>query len=53
MSISFFITAIMTKPDITSLFNGIFKPQINSSNLRVVLGLMRTNVVPYNICLHS
>jgi Mn2+/Fe2+ NRAMP family transporter len=53
MSISFFITAIMTKPDITSLLKGIFKPQVNSSNLIVVLGLIGTTVVPYNIFLHS
>ena len=53
MSISFFITAIMTRPDITSLLKGIFKPQVNSSNLIVVLGLIGTTVVPYNIFLHS
>ena len=53
MSISFFITAIMTKPDIISLLKGIFKPQVNSSNLIVVLGLIGTTVVPYNIFLHS
>lgn len=53
MSISFFITAIMTKPDITSFLKGIFKPQVNSSNLIVVLGLIGTTVVPYNIFLHS
>ena len=53
MSISFFITAIMTKPDITSLLKGIFKPQVNSTNLIVVLGLIGTTVVPYNIFLHS
>ena len=53
MSISFFITAIMTKPDITTLLKGIFKPQVNSSNLIVVLGLIGTTVVPYNIFLHS
>ena len=53
MSISFFITAIMTKPDITNLLKGIFKPQVNSSNLIVVLGLIGTTVVPYNIFLHS
>ena len=53
MSMSFFITAIMTKPDITNLLNGIFKPQVNSSNLIVVLGLIGTTVVPYNIFLHS
>ena len=53
MSVSFFITAIMTKPDITNLLNGIFKPQVNSSNLILVLGLIGTTVVPYNIFLHS
>ncbi|MDA8935008.1 Nramp family divalent metal transporter [Flavobacteriaceae bacterium] len=53
MSMSFFITAIMTKPDIANLLNGIFKPQVNSSNLIVVLGLIGTTVVPYNIFLHS
>jgi Mn2+/Fe2+ NRAMP family transporter len=53
MSISFFITAIMTRPDITSLLKGIFKPQVNSSNLIIVLGLIGTTVVPYNIFLHS
>ena len=53
MSISFFITAIMTKPDITDLLKGIFRPQVNSSNLIVVLGLIGTTVVPYNIFLHS
>ena len=53
MSVSFFITAIMTKPDITNLLNGIFKPKVNSSNLIVVLGLIGTTVVPYNIFLHS
>ena len=53
MSISFFITAIMTKPDITDRLKGIFRPQVNSSNLIVVLGLIGTTVVPYNIFLHS
>ncbi len=53
MSISFFITAIMTKPDITNLLKGIFRPQVNSSNLIVILGLIGTTVVPYNIFLHS
>lgn len=53
MSISFFITAIMTKPDITNMLNGIFKPKVNSDNLLIILGLIGTTVVPYNIFLHS
>ena len=53
MSISFLITAIMTKPDIPSLLNGLFIPNINSESLLVVLGLIGTTVVPYNLFLHS
>ena len=53
MSISFFITAIMTKPNIESLLNGILSPELNSSNIMVVLGLVGTTVVPYNLFLHS
>ena len=53
MSISFFITAIMTKPKIGNLVNGILSPELNSSNIMVVLGLVGTTVVPYNLFLHS
>ena len=53
MSISFFITAIMTKPNIESLLNGILSPELNSNNIMVVLGLVGTTVVPYNLFLHS
>ena len=53
MSISFFITAIMTKPNFESLLNGILSPELNSNNIMVVLGLVGTTVVPYNLFLHS
>ena len=53
MSISFFVTAIMTKPNIGSLVDGVMSPEINSSNLIVVLGLIGKTVVPYNLFLHS
>ena len=53
MSLSFLITAIMTKPDLSSLLNGLFIPKINSESLIVVLGLIGTTVVPYNLFLHS
>ena len=36
MSISFFITAIMTKPNFESLLNGILSPELNSNNIMVV-----------------
>ena len=53
MSISFFITAIMTKPDINDLINGVITPKIDSNNLTIILGLIGTTVVPYNLFLHS
>ena len=53
MSVSFIITAIMTKPDLFSLLDGLFMPKINSESLLVVLGLIGTTVVPYNLFLHS
>ena len=53
MSVSFFIAAIMTKPSISSLAKGIISPEINSNNLMIVLGLIGTTVVPYNLFLHS
>ena len=53
MSVSFLITAIMTRPNLSSLLNGLFIPRINSESLIVVLGLIGTTVVPYNLFLHS
>ena len=53
MRISFFITAIMTKPNFESLLNGILSPELNSNNIMLVLGLVGTTVVPYNLFLHS
>ena len=53
MSISFFITAIITRPDINELINGVITPKIDSNNLTIILGLIGTTVVPYNLFLHS
>ena len=53
MSISFFITSIITKPDINALINGVITPKIDSNNLTIILGLIGTTVVPYNLFLHS
>ena len=53
MSISFFITAIITKPDINALINGVITPKVDSNNLTIILGLIGTTVVPYNLFLHS
>ena len=53
MSLSFFLTAIITRPDINTLINGIFIPKVDEKSILIVLGLIGTTVVPYNIFLHS
>jgi len=53
MSLSFFITAIITRPDLNALINGVIAPKIDSNNLMIILGLIGTTVVPYNLFLHS
>lgn len=53
MSISFVITAVMTKPDITTIFKGAFIPSFPDGSLLTIIGLIGTTVVPYNLFLHA
>ena len=53
MSLSFIITAIMTKPDFALVFKGAVVPIIPQGGLLTVIGLIGTTVVPYNLFLHS
>lgn len=53
MSISFLITAILTKPDILAILKGTFVPSIPQDNILIIIGLIGTTVVPYNLFLHA
>jgi len=53
MSIAFLITAIMTKPDITEIFKGVFIPKFPEDSILTIIGLIGTTVVPYNLFLHA
>lgn len=53
MSVSFVLTAVITKPDIVSVFKGIFIPKFPENSLLTVIGLVGTTVVPYNLFLHA
>jgi Mn2+/Fe2+ NRAMP family transporter len=53
MSISFLITAILTKPDILAMLKGVFVPTIPENNTLIIIGLIGTTVVPYNLFLHA
>ena len=52
MSVSFVATAIIIKPDISQLLNG-FIPKFPRGSSYVILALVGTTVVPYNLFLYS
>ncbi|WP_299260759.1 Nramp family divalent metal transporter [uncultured Aquimarina sp.] len=52
MSIAFIITAIVTKPDLSLLFQG-FVPDLSTDKILTIVGLIGTTVVPYNLFLHA
>ena len=52
MSLTFIFLAIISKPNINDLFNGLI-PSVNNNNFIYVIGLIGTTVVPYNLFLHS
>ncbi|MCH9659323.1 MAG: Nramp family divalent metal transporter [Bacteroidetes bacterium] len=53
MSISFVVTAVLTSPSILGIIKGMFTPRIPENGLWMVLGLVGTTVVPYNLFLHA
>ena len=53
MSISFLVTAFMTRPDLEAVFKGLFIPSIPENGLLTIVGLIGTTVVPYNLFLHA
>jgi manganese transport protein len=46
MSLSFIVTAILTKPSISEIMSGIFSPNLSTENLLTVVALVGTTVVP-------
>ncbi|MDG1262982.1 MAG: Nramp family divalent metal transporter [Flavobacteriaceae bacterium] len=53
MSVSFLITAVLTKPNLQNLVHGIFIPTFNAKDTLTIVGLLGTTVVPYNLFLHA
>ncbi len=52
MSASFLTTLVIIKPDLLSIFKGMI-PSFPKNSLYIVLALVGTTVVPYNLFLHS
>ena len=53
MSISFLLTAVMTRPDIVAVLKGLLIPSFPEEGWLTIVGLVGTTVVPYNLFLHA
>lgn len=53
MSISFLLTAIITKPNLGLMIKGMLIPSFPENSLLTIIGLIGTTVVPYNLFLHA
>jgi len=53
MGAVFLLSAIMLKPDLGSILKGCFTPELPKGALIMVIGLIGTTVVPYNLFLHA
>ncbi len=53
MAISFLLAFVMVKPDITGMMKGLLVPSIPQGSLFILIGLIGTTIVPYNIFLHA
>ncbi len=49
----FLIAAIMLKPDFGLILEGMFIPSIPEKSVLIIVGLIGTTVVPYNLFLHA
>ena len=53
MSVAFVITAIVTQPNVLEVLKGMLVPSLPEGSLLVVVALVGTTVVPYNLFLHA
>ena len=52
MSVCFLLTAVLVQPDLTAILKG-FVPDFKDMDVLLILGLIGTTVVPYNLFLHA
>ncbi|MEM6470733.1 MAG: Nramp family divalent metal transporter [Planctomycetota bacterium] len=53
LSLAFIVTASFSVPNINRIAAGAFVPRVPSGSLNLVLALIGTTIVPYNLFLHS
>lgn len=53
MSVAFLATFILTQPDWSALISGLLIPSVPTGSILMVVALIGTTVVPYNLFLHA
>ncbi len=53
MSLAFVTTAIFIGPNLLDLLKGLFVPKVPGNSIFMIIGLIGTTIVPYNLFLHS
>lgn len=53
MSFIFLLTALLLRPSLTDILSGLFLPSAGEADWLLVVGLIGTTVVPYNLFLHA
>ncbi len=53
MSLSFLITAFITKPNLVEVIKGLLIPKVPQRGVLTIIALIGTTVVPYNLFLHA
>lgn len=53
LAVVFIISAIIINPDYNAVIKGLFIPTIPAGSLFLIVGLIGTTVVPYNLFLHA
>jgi len=53
MSMAFLVTAVLTKPKVYFVLKGMLVPNFPDESILIIVGLIGTTVVPYNLFLHA
>ena len=53
MSLSFLLTAVLTKPNLIEVGKGLLLPSTPDQSVLTIIALIGTTVVPYNLFLHA
>ena len=53
MGLVFLSTSVMVRPDFTTLLTGMIVPRLEPGSLVMVIAIIGTTVVPYNLFLHA